>query len=208
MIFGSIVVGREGVGPAATGVPARRASAALAELGELVAVGVEDPAVGTVGFLAGADPAAADPAVQGDGWHGELGGQLVQPPLVGAGRLAWRRGDPRAGDGGRAAQVAQELLDRADPDAVMALGGAEALGVQTVGDGLGAVALLGELRVAAELLQAGNRPDGVGVGGVPAGPADLHGHAFAGAHHGDGDLVHQRADDLLAVGVGGGRRGP
>jgi hypothetical protein len=67
---------------------------------------------------------------------------------------------------------------------------------------------LAQLRVGAELVQAGDRADGLGVGGVPAGPADLHGHAFAGPRHGDGDLVHQGADELLAVGVGGGRRGP
>ncbi len=51
------------------------------------------------GFLAGADPAAVDPAVQGDGRHGELGGQVVQPPLVGPGFLAGRWGDAVAGEG-------------------------------------------------------------------------------------------------------------
>ena len=51
------------------------------------------------GFLAGADPAAVDPAVQGDGRHGELGGQGVQPPLVGPGFLAGRWGDAVAGEG-------------------------------------------------------------------------------------------------------------
>src|SRR6266496_2898572 len=64
MIFGSIVVGRLGVGPASAGVPARWAGPALAELGEFTAVGVEDPAVRVAGFLAGVDPAAADPGVQ------------------------------------------------------------------------------------------------------------------------------------------------
>ena len=80
---------------------------------------------------------------------------------------------------------------------------------------LGAVALLGQLadpleqlRVGAELGQTGDGADGVAVGGVPASPGDLHGHAFAGARHGDSDLVHQHADELLAVGVGGGRRSP
>jgi hypothetical protein len=43
---------------------------------------------------------------------------------------------------------------------------------------------------------------------VPAGPGDLHGHAFAGARHGDGHLLHHGADELLAVGVGGSWRGP
>jgi len=32
--------------------------------------------------------------------------------------------------------------------------------------------------------------------------------AFAGARHGDSHLLHHGADELLAVGVGGGRRGP
>src|SRR6266536_206647 len=201
MIFGSIVVGRGGVGPAAAGVPARRPGAALAELGELVAVGV--------------DPAAADPGVQRDGGHGQLGGQIVQPPLVGAGLFAGRRSDAVAGEGAGTAELVQQLGDGADPDALVALGGAEALGVQPVGDGLGAVALLGQLadplgqlRVEAELLEAGDGADGLAAGGLPASPADLHGHALAGADHGDGDLVHQRADDLVAVGVGGGWRGP
>jgi hypothetical protein len=153
--------------------------------------------------------------VQGDGWHAQLGGQLVQPPLVGAGFLTGRRDDAGAGDRPGIAELVQQLGDGADPDALASLGRAEALGVQPVGDGLGAVALLGQLAdplaqlgVGAELVQAGDRADGLGVGGVPAGPADLHGHAFAGPRHGDGDLVHQGADALLAVGVGGGRRGP
>ena len=109
----------------------------------------------------------------------------------------------------------QQLGDGADPDALASLGRAEALGVQALGDGLGAVALLGQLadpldqlRVGAELVQAGDGADSLATGGVPAGPGDLHGYAFAGANHGDGDLVHQGADDLLAVGVGGGWRGP
>jgi hypothetical protein len=53
----------------------------------------------------------------------------------------------------------QQLVDGADPDALASLGGTEALGVQPAGDGLGAVALLGQLadplaqlRVAAELV--------------------------------------------------------
>jgi hypothetical protein len=39
----------------------------------------------------------------------------------------------------------QQLGDGAAPDALAALGRAEALGVQPVGDGSGAVALLGQL---------------------------------------------------------------
>ena len=109
----------------------------------------------------------------------------------------------------------QQLGDGADPDALASLGRAEALGVQALGDGLGAVALLGQLAdpldqlgVGAELGQAGDRADGLVAGGVPTGPGDLYGHTLAAASHGDGDLVHQRADELLAVGVGGGRCRP
>src|SRR5829696_8191619 len=161
------------------------------------------------------DPAAADPGVQGDGRHGELGGQVVQPPLVGAGCFAGRRDDALAGDRPGTAELVEELGDGADPDALVSLGRAEALGVQPVGDGLGAVALLGQLadpldqlRVGAELVEAGDGADGLATGGVPAGPGDLDGDAFAGASNGDGDLVHHGADELLAVGVGGGWRGP
>jgi hypothetical protein len=185
------------------------------ELGELAGVGVDDPSVGAAGFLAGVDPAAADPAVQGDGGHGEFGGQVVQPPLVGAGFLAGRRDDVVAGERPGTAELVQQLGEGADPDALASLGRAEAFGVQPVGDGLGAVALLGQLadslqqlRVAAELLQAGDGADGLATGGVPASPADGDPDVLAGAHHGDGDLVHQGADELLAVGVGGGWRGP
>src|SRR6266511_2868477 len=120
MIFGSMMVRRGRVGPASAGVPARWASPALAELDELVGVGVQDPTVRAAGFLAGVDPAAADPVVQGDGRHAELGGQIVQPPLVGAGFLTGRRGDRGAGEGGRAVQIAYELGDGADPDALVA----------------------------------------------------------------------------------------
>jgi hypothetical protein len=90
MIFGSMMVRRGGVGPASAGAPARWAGPALAELDELVAVGVRDPTVRAAGFLAGVDPAAADPGVQGDGRHAEPGGQIVQPPFVGAGARAAR----------------------------------------------------------------------------------------------------------------------
>src|SRR4030095_6472498 len=100
-------------------------------------------------------------------------------------------------------------------DAFASLGRAEAFGVEPVGDGLGAVALLGQLAdplaqlgVGAELVQAGDGADGLATGGAPTGPGDLDGDAFAGASHGDGDLGDQRADELLAVGVGGGWRGP
>jgi hypothetical protein len=165
------------VGPASAGVPARRAGSALAELGELVAVGVDDPPVRVAGFLAGVDPAAADPAVEGDRWHGELGGEVVQPPFVGAGSLAGWWGDALAGERPGAAELVQQLGDGADPDAVASLGGPEALGVQPSCDGLGAVALLGQLadpleqlRVGAELGQAGDGADGLTTGGVPACP--------------------------------------
>jgi len=113
------------------------------------------------------------------------------------------------------AELVQQLGDGADPDALVALGRAEALGVQPPCDGLGAVALLrqladpvDQLRVGAELLEAGDGADGLAAGGVPASPGDLYGHAFAGARHGDGHLLHHGADELLAVGVGGGRRSP
>src|SRR4029450_5354806 len=159
------------VGPAASGVPAGRAGATLPELGKFVRVGVEDPAAGWGGLLTAVDPAAAEPGVQGDGRHAEFCGEVVQPPLVGAGLLAGWRDD--AGAGGRIAQLAQQLLDRGDPDAVAALGGAEALGVQAPGDGLSAVAggsefadAPKELGVGAELVHAGDRADGLGVGGV------------------------------------------
>jgi hypothetical protein len=109
----------------------------------------------------------------------------------------------------------QQLGDGADPDALVSLGRTEAFGVQPSCDGLGAVALLGQLadplqqlRVGAELLESGDGADGLATGGVPASPADLHGHTFAGANHGDGDLLDQRPDELLEVGVGGGRRRP
>ena len=110
------------------------------EFGELVAVGVDDPPVGTAALLAGVDPAAADPAVQGDGWHGELGGEVVQPPLAGPGFLTGRRDDAVAGVRPGAAELVQQLGDGADADALASLGRTEALGVQPVGDGLGAVA--------------------------------------------------------------------
>ena len=103
----SVQSGRLEVGPAPAGVPARRAGSALVELGELVGVGVDDPPVGTAALLAGVDPAAADPAVQGDGGHGELGGEVVQPPLVGAGSLTGRWGDAVAGEGPGIAELVQ-----------------------------------------------------------------------------------------------------
>ena len=96
--------------------------------------------------------------MEGDRRHGELSGQVIQPPLVGAGSLAGRRGDAVAGVRPRAAELVQQLGDGADPDALATLGRTEAFGVQPSCDGLGAVALLGQLadpldqlRVRAEL---------------------------------------------------------
>ena len=153
--------------------------------------------------------------MQGDGWHGELGGQIVQPPLVRAGSLAGQRRDALAGERPGTAELVEELGDGADADTLASLGWAEAFGVQALCDGLGAVALLGQLadpleqlRVGAELLQPGDGADDLAAGGASAGPGDLHGDALAGAEHGDRDLVCQRANELFAVGVGGGWRGP
>ena len=80
---------------------------------------------------------------------------------------------------------------------------------------MGAVAVLGELAdaaqelgVGAELVQAGDRADSLAVGGVAAGPGDRDRDAFAAALDGDGDLFDERADELFAVEVGGGGRGP
>jgi hypothetical protein len=78
--------------------------------------------------------------MQGDRRHGELGGQIVQPPLAGAGFLPGRRDDALAGERPGTAELVQQLGDGADADAFASLGRAEALGVQPVGDGLGAVA--------------------------------------------------------------------
>ena len=115
--------------PASAGVPAGWAGSVLAEFGELVGVGVDDPAVGAAGFLAGVDQTAAEPAVEGDGWHGELGGEVVQPPLVEAGFLPGWRSDAVVGERRWAAELVQQLVDGADPDVVASLGRAEALGV-------------------------------------------------------------------------------
>ncbi len=66
----------------------------------------------------------------------------------------------------------------------------------------------GQLGVVAELGQAGHRAADLGGGGVPACPDHLHVHLLAGAGHLDADLPGQMADQLLAVGVGGGGRVP
>jgi hypothetical protein len=55
--------------PSAGGCTSRAGECGAGEARELAAVGVDDPAVGAAGFLARVDPAAADPGVQGDGWH-------------------------------------------------------------------------------------------------------------------------------------------
>ena len=132
-----------------------------------------------------------------------------------AGFFTGRRDDAGAGDRPGIAELVQQLGDGADPDALAALGRAEALGVQPLCDGPGAVALLGQLAdpleqlwVGAELVQAGDRADRLAAGGVPASPADGDRDMLAGAEHGDGDLLHDRPDELLAVGVGGGWRSP
>jgi hypothetical protein len=39
-------------------------------------VGVNDPTVGWVGVLVGGDPAAGDPAVEGDVGHAEVAGEF------------------------------------------------------------------------------------------------------------------------------------
>ena len=62
----------------------------------------------------------------------------------------------------------------------------------------------GELRVVAELGQAGHWPGDLRGGAVPARPGDLHVHLLASPGHRDADLLNQVADQLLAVRIGRG----
>ena len=102
-------------------------------------------------------PPAADPGVEGDLGHGQVAGQVAQPPFVlGQGRAA--SGDAGALDACRVQQVA----DRVGGEGRAAFGWAEPLGVEMAGDlgegqpGLGQFAgPQGELGVVAELGQAG-----------------------------------------------------
>ena len=139
-------------------------------------------------------------------------GQVAQPPFV----LGQRRAVSAGGDvGALDAHRAQQVADRVGGEGLAALGRAEALGVELVGDlregqpGICQFAgPLGELGVVAELGQAGHRAADLRGRAVPARPYHLDVHLLAGAEHRDADLLDQMPDQLLAVGVGGGGRMP
>ena len=67
--------------PAGAGVEAGRAGPALAWLAHLLVVCGDDPVPGS-GGVAGGDPAAVDPVVDGGGGHAQLGGQAGDGPLA------------------------------------------------------------------------------------------------------------------------------
>jgi hypothetical protein len=111
----------------------------------------------------------------------------------------------------RDAQGPEQVADRVRGEDGAALGRAESLGIEAPGDlresasGPGQFTRPGgQLRVVAELGQAGHGAGDLRGGAVPAGPGDLHVDLLAGPGHGDADLLDQVADELLAVGVGGG----
>src|SRR5947208_4309368 len=64
------------------GVVAVGALASLAQLGQFVGVGVQDPAVLWGVVVPAADPAALDPGMQGDLGHVQRRCEVWQPPLV------------------------------------------------------------------------------------------------------------------------------
>src|SRR6266545_1670738 len=132
--------------PPATCVVAGRPLAALAEPLNFGVVGPDDPPSRRLGLLVSGDPAALDPGEQRDRRHLKQPSQVGQPPLVlaepvlpvpvlpvpvrwnGSSRMRPRPISPWA------AQPPQELLEALLPEAVAALGGPVALGVEAVGD--------------------------------------------------------------------------
>ena len=146
--------------------------------------------------------------VEGDLGHAQVGGQVAQPPLM------LVQGPPVAAGrdtGALDAQGPQQVADRVRREDGAALGRAEALGVEPLGDLRGGESSLGQfagpggqLGVVAELGQAGYRAGDLRGGAVPARPDDLHAHLLAGPGHRDADLLNQVADQLLAVRIGRG----
>src|SRR5712671_826880 len=138
-------------------------------------VGGDDPVPGS-GGVAGGDPAAVDPVVDGDGGHAELGGESGDGPLAGC--QAGEHGGPpflRGSD----AVLADQGADLPCGEPVGPLGRPVSPGVEDAGD-LAAVApgsgepgdAVQERGKVRELVQAGDRPDGLSAGLVPAGPGD------------------------------------
>ena len=100
-------------------------------------------------------------------------------------------------------------------EAFVQAGRAEALGGELAGDRGAAQALPGqcpdplrERRVVRQLVDPGHRAPQVGVGLVAAGPGHGGVHALGGAVGGDLDGLDDGAQQPLAVGHGGRRRGP
>src|SRR5713101_5698516 len=126
-------------------------------------VGGDDPVPGS-GGVAGGDPAAVDPVVDGDGGHAELGGESGDGPFAGC--QAGEHGGPpflRGSD----AVLADQGADLPCGEPVGPLGRPVSPGVEDAGD-LAAVApgsgepgdAVQERGKVRELVQAGDRPDG------------------------------------------------
>ena len=161
-----------------------------------------------LGVQVAGGPAAPDPGVEGDLGHAQVAGQVAQPPrMLGQGRVVTAGRDAGALD----AQGPQQVADRVRREDGAALGRAETLGVEPLGDlrdGASAARQFagprGQLGIIAELSQAGHPPDDLRASAVPARPDDLHVHLLTGASHRDADLLDQAADQVLAVRIGGG----
>lgn len=96
--------------------------------------------MGRTGVVPG--PSLCLPRPQGDRWHAELRGEVIEPPLLGPGFLAGRSGGS-ASAVGREAELFQEVLDGANTDRVAALG-REPFSGQNPCDRSGPAALLGQ----------------------------------------------------------------
>src|SRR5207249_799180 len=119
--------------PEPASVVAGRAPVAPAQALHLRLVGPHDPTAGWPCLLAGAYPAAPDPALERRERHPNRLRQLRHPPLrgteaiTGLGLAPW----------GAHAQVPQELLDALSPELLPPFRRAVPLGVEPCGDRLG-----------------------------------------------------------------------
>jgi hypothetical protein len=110
------------------------------------------------------------------------------------------------------ADPVEQVLHALGTEAFVTLGRPVALGVEPLGDRGGVQARRGQLAgpcgqlgPVAQLFQPGHWPDQLPTGPHAARPGDGHLDPLAVAVDGDRDPLDDLADELLAVGVGGGR---
>src|SRR5260221_7236914 len=211
MISSSEWFGKWCISPAMAEIVPNRALMVLPKAFLLHFVSPYDPAVQGFIELACPDQPLTDPVIETATWDSQCANQLCWPPFTRQETVmlpnprAWRSH----------AQLALQLRDRLRAKASAGAGKAKASVVQCLGNRGGSPAsfsqrldLVADLWIGTQLAQLANRSDHNTLGVAPSNPLDAHLHTLAVPLYVHNDPFDNLANDLFAIGIGGGWSSP